>query len=329
MTSARKKAYLAMVVYELIMGASQPLIKPILSIITPAQFLFLRYLIAGIIMLPFIFFRLSKSHSMNFKTMCIVIFTETLGVLNLLLLYTGLKFVTSLQSSFIVNTRPIFMTIVGVLFLSEHEESHEWAGLAMSVIGTAFILLQPIISHQTTMNSNFSFIGMSMIVLTNIIYTIVSGLVKHNYHHLDKFTISGIHMWIGLGLFFTYLSSTHSLPSLSVMQNPTIALGVLFMALLGSALGIILSDYAYTHIETSEASLFIYLQPLVYIPLSVLWLKETISPFQLIGMIFVFLGVFWASRRPSSKKISQANPLYMRMLLAEAPTERPRLFSHK
>jgi len=320
-----------MVVFELIMGASQPLVKPILAIITPSQFLFFRYLIAGIILLPFVLVRLSKTHRMSLKAFAHVLFAETLGVLNLLLLYTGLKYVTSIQSSLIVNTRPIFMTLVGVLFLSEREEGHEWVGLGMSVIGTAFILLQPFINHQASL-SNFSLLGISMIVLTNIIYTFISALVKRNYPKLDKLTISGVHMWIGLGLFFIYLQSNHNLPDLNLLLNPTIAIGVFFMGILGSALGMILSNYAYTHIETSEASLFIYLQPLVYIPLSVLWLHETISSPQLAGMVFILAGVWWAQRRPKKskqKQIMQGIPTLARIRLAEVPAQPPRLFSHR
>ncbi len=318
-----------MVAYELIMGASQPLIKPILTIVSPSQFLYLRYLIAGVILLPLVLVRLSKTHRMSLGSFLYVLLTETIGVLNLLLLYTGLKYVTSLQSSLIVNTRPIFMTLVGVLFLAEHEEKHEWMGLGLSVLGTAFILLQPILNHQTDLG-NFSFFGMGMIVVTNIFFTIISSLVKKHYGKIDKLTISGIHMWIGIGLFFLYLSASDSLPDLAVMLNPLIALGVLFMSLLGSVLGLALSNYAYTHIEASEASLFIYLQPLVYLPLSVLWLHESISLPQIAGMLLILLGVWWAGRRPrkaAQKQVRLGKPVLARIRLAEVPSERPSLFS--
>jgi len=308
-----------MVAYELIMGASQPLVKPILSTITPAQFLFFRYLVAAPLVIPLIIYGLRK-YPLNLKSWITILFTETLGIINLLILYTGLQYITSAQSSLIVNTRPIFMTIVGVLFLAEHEEKHEWFGLAVSVIGTAFILLQPFLSHQS--NLHISWIGISMILATNIIYTIISSQIKKNYGKYDKFGIAGLHMWIGLILFTIYLTATHQLPSIALLTQPMIATSVFFMAILGSVIGIVLSDYAYTKIEASEASLFIYLQPLVYIPLSVLWLKESIAPGQIAGMLLILFGVWWAERRPSRRKLvlKQGVPLLARLRLAESPT---------
>lgn len=327
MTSARKQAYFAMVVYELIMGASQPLVKPILSTITSAQFLFFRYLIAAPLVIPLIV-RGAKNCRFSLREWLTILFTETLGILNCFILYTGLNYITSAQSSLIVNTRPIFMTIVGVLFLAEREERHEWIGLALSVVGTAFVLLQLFVSHHAS--SSLSWIGVTMVLCTNIIYTIISALIKKHYGPYDKFAIAGIHMWLGLILFSVYLASTHQIPSLSLLANPTIATAVFFMAILGSVIGIVLSDFAYTKIEASEASLFIYLQPLVYLPLSVLWLKESIAPEQIAGMVLILIGVWWAGRRPSHHKsiLKQGMPLLTRLRLVEAPTPRSQPFPH-
>lgn len=301
MTTARKQAYAAMIAYELLMGASQPIIKPLLSTISPSQFLFLRYLLAAIILTPLIILRLFRSKRPNLRSLLWILFTETVGILNLLILYTGLQYVSALTSSLIINTRPIFMTIVGILFLAEHEDGHEWVGLSLSVLGAAIILLQPFF-HQSMLLTDHTLIGISLIILTNVIFTLNTALVKTKYRQLDKLTISGIHMWLGLGLFFAYLFPTHTLPDLHLLLDSQIAFGVFFMAIFGSVVGLILLTYAYTRIEASEASLFMYLQPAVYIPLSVIWLKEPFSPYQFLGIMLIFFGVWWAERRPHKSR---------------------------
>ena len=71
------------------------------------------------------------------------------------------------------------------------------------------------------------------------------------------------------------------------------------MGILGSPIAVSLYLYGQDKIEASEATLFSYLQPLIYIPLAVFWLGEKIIPAQLIGLAIIAAGVYLAERRPS------------------------------
>lgn len=85
---------------------------------------------------------------------------------------------------------------------------------------------------------------------------------------------------------------------------------VIFAGLYMGALGSVVALTAYLKgqslIEVSEASLFYYLQPLIYIPLGVLWLDENIYSIQIIALIIVIVGVIIASYR-GKRKLKRVN----------------------
>lgn len=323
MTAARKKAYLALILCELMWGASQPLVKPALEYINPAQFLFLRYLVAAPLVIPLIVRSATQFHY-SLKQIAKIVAIEAMSIFNLYLVYTALTHVTALQSSLIIQTRPIFVTIAGLFILDETIERHEWLGLLFSIAGTFTILAKPFFLHPEGLTSA-SFLGTSILLISNLIYTINILLIKKHYNHVSKPTISGIHMWVGLILLTPYMYLTHNLPQISVFTHPSVIIAVVYMALFGSIIALTLSNYSLTKIEASEATIFLYLQPLVYIPLSVLWLHESLELYQLLGMTLILLGVSYAASRPRHKLLRHGIPLMNRLRLLQNETPHPHM----
>jgi drug/metabolite transporter (DMT)-like permease len=302
MDKKRKLAYLAAISNALIWGAALPLVKPALSHVNPHQFLFLRYLVAAPILLPFLIISLIKNPLSPKQLFRIFIF-ETLSMIVLYIIYIGLDKTAALQASFFLNTKPIFTILAGVLILKEVEERHELVGLVLAVIGTGLVLSTPIFYQDQLTNTSFSLIG-NFIIFSALLLDVVRLMgVKKFYGGINKLTIVSISALLGLIFFSTIGYFTNTLPALSIMDLPSVALPVIYMGTLGTILAFTFQFIAYTYIEASEAALFSYLQPLVYIPLSVIWLKDTLLPTQLIGVIIIALGVFIAEKR--QQKIPQ------------------------
>lgn len=320
MTSARKKAYLALIFCELIWGASQPLVKPALEFVSPSQFLFLRYAIASILVLPLIIKNLRLNRYSLIQWLKIIII-ESISILNLLILYIALTHISALQSSIILQTRPIFVTLAGLIILNETIEKHEWVGLLFSVLGTFTILAKPFFFHPEGLISQ-SFIGTALLLISNLIYTANILLIKRHYKQVNKPAISAIHMWVGLIIFSVYLLLSNGLPNpYVVFSNPTVVWPLIYMAVFGSVIALTLSNFALSKIEASEATIFLYLQPLVYIPLSVFWLQEALSPAQMLGMTLILLGVVSSATKPKKKFLKHGIPLlhHLQFLKNESP----------
>jgi drug/metabolite transporter (DMT)-like permease len=216
----------------------------------------------------------------------------------LYLIYLGLAQTSSLQAAFILNTKPIFIVLAGVLILKEVEEKNELLGLILSVIGITLVIVSPIIfSLEQAVPDKSSVWGICLIVLAVLIDTFRTLGVKKYYQGLNQFMVVAISSLIGL-LYFGFLGyQNQTIPSISTYSIPSVATAAIYMGTLGTILAFAFQFMAYTRIEASEATLFEYLQPLVYIPLAVLWLGEALLPTQLVGVVAIGFGVYLAGKR--------------------------------
>lgn len=303
MNKKRKLAYFAAISNAFIWGAAFAIIKPALSVISPHQFLFLRYAIAAPILFPFLIINLIK-HPLSAKDFFRILFLETISTAVLFILYIGLNKTAALQASFISSTKPIFTILAGVLILKEVEERNELLGMILAVIGTALVISTPIFYGEQLQNSSFSLTGNFIIFMALLLDVFRLLGVNKYYKKINKLTIISLGALISFFFFSVFSFLTNSFPPLSVMSDFSVALPVIYMGTLGTILAFSFQIIAYTYIEVSEASLFSYLQPLIYIPLSVIWLGDTLLPTQLVGVIIIALGVIIAEKR--NKAISNS-----------------------
>jgi len=296
MTKNRKIAYIAIIGNVIIWGAALPIVKPALEFVSPFYFLLIRYVIASLVLVPLIpFIKPKKLHHSDLLTIIALEFLQI--IIGLSLLYVGLDKTTALEASLIASTSPILVTLGGIFILKEREDKNEWQGLITSVIGTFLVIIAPFLVHQE--GFTFSPLGNFLVLGYNLCWMSYLLLAKRLYRRYNKIFITAVGSLVGLVGYTFILSITgFDMPLLDALQIPSVLLPALYMGILGSPIAVGLYLYGQTHIEASEATLFTYLQPLIYIPLSVLWLKDTLMPLQLVGLIIVAIGVFIAERRP-------------------------------
>lgn len=303
MTTARKRAYVALILFYLLMAPAAQLIKPILEHIDPHHYLLVRFAIAT--PLTYILLRQVKSYKhMNLKLVLRVIMIGILGQVNNLIVYTALTHTTSLQTSLMSNTTPILVTLAGVFFLNEREEQHEWLGLFVSVVGTLIVLFSPYLASHAQAAFTFSLYGNTLLLLHVLLVVVEIILVKAWIRDVPIELHASAQVWIGLVVFLIVSSlSPIPNPSLSVIMQPAVIWPILYMAIFGTIVSYFLFYYGYRTIEASEATLFNYLGPVVYVPLSVVWLGEKIVPLQIVGLVLIVCGVVIAeyhSKRDSA-----------------------------
>jgi len=103
----------------------------------------------------------------------------------------------------------------------------------------------------------------------------------------------------GYLLFFAQEGSTTTLVSqaLQDFNQLPILITLLFMSIGATIIGWTAYIKAQELIEISEAGLFTYLQPAVYIPLGAVLLGESVSGLQIVALGLIIVGVFTAGRR--------------------------------
>lgn len=299
-SAARWRSYRWLLLNTVTWGAAFILVKPALAVTTPLRFLWYRYLIAGALSIPILWhYRHLLAREWR-QILPRVMSLECLGtVAALALLYLGLERTSAIEASLIVTTQPLFITLGGLMLLKEHQERHEWWGLLIAMIGAVVLVVGPGVgqSHQ-----GISLLGNGLVVTGLVVNMIYFPLAKKLYNGWPKFLVTAISFYLGMlgfGLLSWLTTDSTSLwqAVLQDWQHPSVWLASGYMATAGSIIGLTAYIKGQDGIEASEASLFWYLQPLVSLPLGWLWLHETITPMQLLGLGIVLLGVWWAERR--------------------------------
>ncbi len=297
MTKNRRLAYLALSFNALVWGAAFPIVKPVFDILSPLQYLYFRFLTAGLISLPiFIYFYIKNKPKIS--NIIKILLLELLGTaLPLLILYEGLSRTSALEASLIGSTGPIFVVLGGIWFLHERESKKEWQGLALSLLGSIILVIAPIFT--TGLDTPSGTIGNMYILGYNILYAIYCVTAKKVYKNKPILYLGSLVYLLTSTIYGLILSSQHSLPSLSLLAtNPSILFPVLYMAIPGGLVAFALYLFAASKIEVSEANLFTYLNGVVAIPTAYLLLGEIPTFATLIGILIIAYGVYRAEFRP-------------------------------
>lgn len=293
MSRKRTIAYAALIVNTIVWGAAAPIVKPALSFIRPEQFLFYRFLVASIVSFPFLIPLLMRA-KFTFGDVARIIVLELLGTTIILeTIYVALRSTSAIEASMIYSTSPLFVTLAGVLLLKERETTREWKGLFLALAGSVLITVEPLIKNSHP-SLQASFEGNMLMILQNVLWALYLIVAKRMYRKFPMIAVSGLSFLVGLVSFFA-LSLPYGNPIASFIPHMSIApvaFAVVYMAIFGSIIGATLYLFGQNLIEVSEASIFTYLQALVALPLSILWLGEKLTPTMIVGAFVIALGVY-------------------------------------
>lgn len=298
MSRKRQLAYLVLGVNTIVWGLAAAIVKPALSFTTPERFLFYRFLLASLVILPILPVVLRKI-KLSWTLVGKIVGLELLGTTLLLwLIYTALNLTTALESSFIYSTSPIFVTLAGVFILKERETKREWRGLVIALAGTLVITVAPDVTSGA--KAAGSLMGNGLMVLQNILWALYLVAAKRVYRHIPKLAVTSISFILGAVSFYL-LSLPGGNPLLLItdeLRNPAVAIAVGYMAIFGSIIGATTYLIGQNLIEVSEATVFTYLEALVALPAAVFFLGENLTPAILIGALIVGMGVYITEYRP-------------------------------
>lgn len=297
----RQRSYLYLLLNVIVWGAALPIVKIGLDYTTPFRYLFYRFCIASICSLPILWHYLPTLHKYK-KLIRQAIALELLGAtIALSLLYFGLERTGAIQASLIVMTTPIFITLGGIYFLREREELAESIGLAIAFVGTCMLVLLPTAQR---LNLEIWQPGNILLLAQNIATAVYFLLAKKIYKNKPKFLVTTISFYVGASTFglLSFWEAGVSFPSFSALvtidlSHTQVWMAALYMAIFGSIIGLTAYIKGQDGIEASEASLFGYLQPLIFIPFGIFLLHERISLFQTLALLVILSGILIAQWR--------------------------------
>lgn len=210
-----------------------------------------------------------------------------------MLLNTGQATVSAGAASFIVNTQPLFMAILAVLFLREAHNRWSWIGSALGLVGVGTIAWgQP---------GGLSFgAGTSLVLGAAICAAAFSVLQRPLFARYDPLHVTSLVLIAGAVALLPWLPA--GIAQAAAASDSSVA-AVLFLAVAPAAIGQTCWAYVIRAFGAARAGQFLYLIPPFATLLAFGLLGEIPGAVMLLGGTLALLGVVvvntWG-RRPRS-----------------------------
>ncbi len=286
----RQLAVLSLIGANIIWGASIPIYKWALSDIPPFTFVFLRFSLGAIVILPFTFHKLKVAKEDIHNLIIAAISGITLCIS---FLFLGLQYAPSINASIIISSAPILLILFAIFYLKERPKKKVIYGTWISMIGIIIIIIRPLLEQGL----NFAILGNLLFLLATIggcVHTVIMEKMMKRYSALTIAFWTFVIACIPLIPAVLVESGQYNLIS---QLTPKGLLGVTYGFLLSSAVAYFLFSYGVKYIKTSEVGIFGYVDPLATSIVAYALLGEVITTTFLLGSLLVFGGIYIAEGR--------------------------------
>lgn len=260
-----------------------------LTEIPPLSFTLLRFLLAMLIVLPFVMKR-KKFHYANLKNLKKIVFVSLLATANVTLFIFGVERTTATISQMLYAGAPLVAGIFSFLLLKEKIHPRTLCGILVGFVGVFFIVLLPVVGKSVVFNGDLvGNILIFMAVCSFALYTVLSKQFQKEYTPLELtmvFVVTTAFIQCVL-LPFDILQHPHWWSSISWKSM----LGVAYVGVVGTGIYYFIYQRAISCTTPIIASMILYLQPVFGFVWAAVLLGEKITPEFIAGAILAFVGV--------------------------------------
>lgn len=256
------------------------------GIIEPFALAFWRFFWASIFLLFFLKFDFKKIIKILKSDFLTFFFLSLSGIyLMSTFIFISLKNTPASISSILMNSNPIFVFLISVIFLKERASIIKLIGIIAGFIGCSFVI-----------KGDFYIFSFKSIPLSSIysifsaiawaIYTVCGEKPTKKYGAIETTFIAS-----SIGCIFLFL--TCLLLKLNILgEKFTGFLSGIYLGIIPTGIGFTLWFKALNYIKPSSLAPFQYLTPLITLFLSILLLKEKTSSVTITGMFLIFISIF-------------------------------------
>lgn len=281
-----KKSLGAIVFTVLVWASAFPGIRAGLEGYSPGELALLRYIFASLTLAVCILFRpLRSPRQEDIPGMA------ALGALGIAIYHVALNYgeqtVTAGGASFLIATSPVFATLLAYWFLNERLTRWGWMGILVSLIGIGFIAFGE--------SASLGFDPGALLVLTASVSG--AGYFTLQKFYLDRYTafeLTTYAVWTGtLFMMFFLPGVIHQIPRAPLEATAAVA----YIGVVPGALAYVTYAYVLAQMPVSMTTSFLYLVPVLAIPISWVWLGEVPRLLAIGGGIVALVGVIIVQRK--------------------------------
>jgi drug/metabolite transporter (DMT)-like permease len=286
----------ALIIANLIWGAASPIFKLSLENIPPFTLAFIRFFFAGTLYLLFVIKKWKRLTKKQFFYICLGAF---FGVtINISFYFLALPKTNSINAPIIASAQPIFLYLISIFYLKEHQHKRVLYGMIVSFIGVLIIIFSPMVMNGliSAQQKNTELTGNLFLVIAT--FGAIGQAITHKkiLEEVEVLQVAFISFVFGALSFFPFMF--FELQSWSFMMLDWRGwFGILFGVILSSAVAYGLYIYGISKIDAQEIGLFTYIDPVIAVLLAIPLLGEYPNPFFFVGSFLVFAGIFFAEKR--------------------------------
>ncbi|HCU8828497.1 DMT family transporter [Staphylococcus aureus] len=281
MNKLRDTTFLSYLFTIILWGSAFPMIKIALNDFSAESLSAFRLILATIILLPFVIIK--KLPTPELRDIPVIFI---LGFCGFVIYHTALNFGETLISAgisgILVSTTPIFSNALAYIFLKERFSKWNWLSSLVAFIGISIISISK--DDYTTINV----LGVFIILLASFSESLYFTFQKK---YIEKYG------FIAFTLYTIMASSPFMLIFIPEIINDihgatfTSIVSVLYLAIFPTIIPYVLLAYIVKSVGVSDATMSLYLTPIVSLLLSYLLLDELPTTLAIIGGLITLLGV--------------------------------------
>ncbi len=226
----------------------------------------------------------------------------------------GIQYASTAQGGIMVALMPVMTALFGVMILKERPRVVQWLFVFCSVGGVLIKALGASGSDDTG-----SLIGILFFLIANSCGSLSTVLSRRASRHCSPFTISFFMACCG-AVAFTLIAVVQGLASGTLLQgyaaaftNPAALGSLAYLGIVASGFGFLCLNYMMATLPAVRAGIFGNVAAIVSIIAGVLILHEPLHGYQVLGAVFILVGVvgtnvFAPKTQPTAPEPSEQPP---------------------
>ncbi|OGG35764.1 hypothetical protein A2363_03505 [Candidatus Gottesmanbacteria bacterium RIFOXYB1_FULL_47_11] len=306
-----QKAFLALIIANVIWGAAAAIFKLSLENIPPFTLAFWRFFLGAMIILAVLRKKVALPLESRRDGVRLFLYGFLGITINIIFFFEGLKLTLSINSPVISSAQPILTMFFALLFLHEAFKLKKFLGMILGTLGIIVIVIEPLLLT-----------GIDGSMLGNL-YLVIATVAAVGQTIVGKKIVSKYNPWaftfwaflVGAASFLPLAIYEYSkMPQLYTLLDWRGYLGVAYGAIFSSTLGYGLYAWGLSKISATDTAMFAYVDPIVGTVLGAIVLHEPITGPFVLGALLIFGGIFVAEGRiqhyPIRKIILLGQPVH-------------------
>jgi drug/metabolite transporter (DMT)-like permease len=289
-----QKAFLALIIANIIWGAAAAIFKLSLQNIPPFTLAFWRFFLGAIMILIVLGKKVSLPLASRRDGILLFLYGFLGITVNIIFFFWGLKLTYAINSPVIASGAPILTLFFALLFLHEKFKVRKFLGMILGTLGIIVIVIEPLLIS-----------GIDGSVIGNI-YLVIATVAAVGHTIVGKKILSKYNPWAFT--FWAFLIGTASflplalyeyvrIPNLYALLDWRGYMGIAYGAIFSSTICYGLFAWGLSKISATDTAMFGYIDPIVGTVAGAALLHEPITIPFLGGAILIFTGIFLAEGR--------------------------------